>query len=62
LLSPNDKAIGFLISKLFPKDDIKIFLEDLSYEMRKIKTISYKNFKENLTLKDHFKFNGKTRQ
>ena len=29
LLNPNEKAIGFLISKLFPKDDIKIFIDDL---------------------------------
>jgi len=61
LLTPQERTVGMLLSKIFPKEDIKVFVDDLVHEMRTLKDRDQNDFKENPDLKKEYTFNKKTR-
>lgn len=43
-----------MLSKLFPKEDIKVFVDDIVHEMRTLKDKDMKDFKDNPNLKKEY--------
>lgn len=54
ILTPQERTVGMMLSKLFPKEDIKVFVDDIVHEMRTLKDKDIRDFKENPGLKKEY--------